>query len=161
MKFKTSLGTTSIIITIAVTILFAILIGGQFSLIKDAGHANPFYTTVACLIFYFIAFAFRPIRYVITNDEIIIIRPFVNAYIKRSDIVNVECLDRNKIKSSIRTFGIGGLFGFYGNFANLSLGRMTWYITRKDKLVQLMTNDNKKIILSPNETELFIQAMAS
>jgi hypothetical protein len=37
MTYKTSLDKTAIRITISVTILFAIIIGGQYSIIKDAG----------------------------------------------------------------------------------------------------------------------------
>ncbi len=34
---------------------------------------------------------------------------------------------------------------------------MTWYATRKDKAIMIITNENKKIILTPNETEKFIE----
>jgi hypothetical protein len=159
MTFKTSLGLSSVIITIAVTALFAFLIAGQYSLIKDAGHAYPIYTTIVCLVIYFLSFAFSPRKYLVTNDEIFIVRPLINACIKRSDITSVEQLDPSKIKLSFRRFGVGGIFGFYGNLVNMSLGRMTWYITRKDKLVKLRTKDKKKIILSPDETEQFINTI--
>ena len=50
---------------------FAIIIGGQCVNIKDAGRAIPFFTTTACILIYFFPFAFRPIRYIITADELI------------------------------------------------------------------------------------------
>lgn len=161
MTYKTSLDKTAIVITICVTILFAVIIGGQYSIIKDAGRAIPIYTTTACLLIYFIAFVFRPISYVVTKEEIIVRRPLLNVHIKRADIKSAELIEGNKITGSIRTFGVGGLFGYYGNFANLSLGRMTWYATRKDKPVLIKTTDNKKIIFTPNEPDKFVNELNS
>lgn len=130
-------------------------------MIKDAGRAVPIYTTIACLFIYLLAFAFRPINYVVTKDEIIVRRLIRDVHIKRTDIVSVELVERNKITGAIRTFGVGGLFGYYGNFANFSLGRMTSYATRKDKPVLVKTIDNKKIILTPNEPDKFVTNLNS
>jgi len=161
MTYKTSLDKTAIVITIAVTILFAVIIGGQYSIIKDAGRAVPIYTTTVCLLIYFLAFAFRPVNYVVTKDELIVRRPLLNVHIKRADIKSVELIDKNKIRGSIRTFGVGGLFGYYGSFANSSLGRMTWYATRRDKPVLIKTTDNKKIIFTPNDPDKFVTDLSS
>jgi len=161
MTYKTSLDKTAITITIGVTILFAVIIGGQYSIIKDAVRAIPMYTTAACLLIYFIAFAFRPINYVVTKEEIVVRRPILNVHIKRADIKSAELIERNKITGSIRTFGVGGLFGYYGNFANFSLGRMTWYATRKDKPVLVKTINDKKIIFTPNDPDKFVSEINS
>src|SRR6266498_2011336 len=161
MTYKTSLDKTAIVITIAVTILFAVIIGGQYSIIKDAGRAVPIYTTTVCLLIYFLAFAFRPVNYVVTKDELIVRRPLLNVHIKRADIKSVELIDKNKIRGSIRTFGVGGLFGYYGSFANSSLGRMTWYATRRDKPVLVKTTDDKKIIFTPNDPGKFVTELSS
>ena len=159
MTYKASLDKTATIITIAVTIFFAIIIGGQYVIIKDAGRANPFYTTAACLIFYFLAFAFRPIRYIITENELIVERPLINARIRREDIRTVERIEKNKIKWSLRMFGVGGVFRYYGTFTNLSLGRMTWYATRKDNPVLIKTANGSKIIVTPNEPDNFLKEL--
>ena len=161
MTYKTSLDKTAIAITTGVTILFAIIIGGQYSIIKDAGRAIPIYTTTACLLIYFISFAFRPINYVVTKEEIIVRRPILNVHIKRTDVKSAELIERNKITGSIRTFGVGGMFGYYGNFVNFSIGRMTWYATRKDKPVLVKTIDNKKIIFTPNDPDKFVSELNS
>ncbi len=161
MTYKTSLDKTAIFITIAVTILFAVIIGGQYSIIKDAGRAVPIYTTVACLLIYLLAFTFRPINYVVTEDEITVRRPIRNVHIKRSDVVSVELVERDKMTGLVRTFGIGGLFGYYGYFANSTLGRMIWYATRKDRLVLVNTKDKKKIILTPNDPGKFVTELNS
>jgi len=160
MTYKTSLDNLAKGVTIGVTILFAVIIIGQYSIIKDAGRAIPIYTTVALLLIYFIAFAFRPINYQVSTDKLIIHRPFIDVKIDRSQIMSAELLAKEKIAWSIRTFGVGGLFGYYGKFANTKVGNMTWYATRRNKTVLLKTIDNKKIILTPDEPEKFVANFA-
>ena len=161
MIYKTSLDNLAKEITVGVTILFASLIIGQYSIITDAGRAVPIYTTTACLLIYFLSFIFRPINYVVTKDELIVSRPLLNVHIKRSDIKSVELIEKNKIRRSLRIFGVGGLFGYYGNFVNFSLGRMTWYATRRDKSVLVKTMDNKKLIFTPNDPGKFVNELMS
>ena len=156
MTYKASLDNLAKGITIGVTVLFAVIIFGQFSIIKDAGRTVPIYTIVALLLIYLIAFVFRPINYNLTSDKLIIHRLFADVKIERSQIKSVELLDKGKISWSIRTFWVGGLFGYYGKFANTKLGSMTWYATRRDRIVLVRTIDNRKIILTPDNPDKFI-----
>ena len=147
------------IVTIMITVLFATIIIGQFSLITDEGRAIPIYTTVLLLVLYFGVFAFRITGYSITTDDVIIHRPFDKIKIEKKDIRSAEVIDKRKLRWSIRIFGVGGLFGYYGRFANAKIGRMTWYATRRDKPVLVVTNYDKKIILTPEEAERFVTAL--
>ena len=156
MKYKASLDNLSKVVTIGVTILFATIIIGQYSLIKDEGKAIPIYTTVALLLIYFIVFAFRPINYSITTENIIIHRLWKDVTISRTLIKSVELIDKEKLRWSLRTFGVGGLFGYFGNFTNMKIGRMTWYATRRDNPILIVTTNNKKIILTPNNPGKFV-----
>lgn len=156
MIYKTSLDKVAKGITIGVTILFAAVIIGEFSIIKDEGKALPIYTTAALLLIYFIVFAFRPLNYTLTSDQLIISRLFPNVSIDRNDIKSLELLNEQDIRSSVRTLGVGGLFGYFGKFANLKLGSMTWYATRTDRTVLVRTVDERKIILTPDEPEKFV-----
>ena len=67
-------------------------------------------------------------------------------------------IDKKDIRNCVRTFGVGGLFGYYGCFANFTFGSMTWYATRKDKAVLITTNTNKKVLVTPNDPVAFIAA---
>ena len=156
MTYKTSLDNLAKGITISITVLFAVIIIGQYSIIKDAGQAVPIYTTVALILIYFIAFAFRPINYNLANGKLTIHRLLLDVNIDRVNIKSVELIDKDKIGWSLRTFGVGGLFGYFGYFANIKMGKMTWYATRKDRTVLLLTNDNKKIILTPDDPTKFV-----
>ncbi len=157
MTYKTSLDNVTKVITLGITILFAAIIIGQYSIIKDAtASATPIYITVGLLIIYFIVFAFRPVKYSLTADNLIVHRLFSNVKIERSKIKSVELVDKEKLSWSVRVFGVGGFFGYFGKFANAKLGTMTWYATRKDRIVLVKMLNNKKIILTPDEPEKFV-----
>jgi len=158
MTYKTSLDNLAKGVTVGVTILFAAIIFVQITLIKDTGLSIPLFTTVLFLAIYFGTFLFRPINYSLTDDKLIIHRPLTDVKIDRKEIKSVEQLDKEKLAWTFRTFGVGGLFGYWGRFANRKIGSMTWYATRKNKAVLVTTVRNKKIVLTPDEPEQFVAA---
>ena len=98
MTYNTSLDNVTKAITIGITILFATIIIGQYSIIKDAtASATPIYITVGLLIIYFIVFAFRPVKYSLTAGNLIVHRLFSNVKIERSKIKSVELVDKEKL----------------------------------------------------------------
>jgi len=161
MKFAASLDKIAVVLTVLVTVLFVAIVGGQYAFITDAGRADPIYTTVGYLAIYGLAFAFRPAGYVVTNEEVLVSRPLLNVHIKRADIHRVVALPAQDLSASIRLFGVGGLFGYYGRYTNLRLGRTTWYATRRDTPVLVETTDNKKYILTPDDPSGFVRALAA
>jgi hypothetical protein len=144
--YKASLDKTAIIITILVGLLFGALIVFDFIL--------PL--AILLIIIYLLCFYLKPIRYEIREDEIIIRRLIKSVRISRSDVESLKLLDKSELRGTVRTFGVGGLFGWYGKFANSQLGDMTWYVTRRDKIVLINTRDGKKILISPDEAESFV-----
>jgi hypothetical protein len=160
MIYKTSMDNVTKGITVGVTILFAIIIAGQFAVIKDAGHAVPIYTTILLILIYFIAFAWRPVSYEISAEQVIVHKLFKNVKISRDLIDQVEIIGNDKIRPALRTFGVGGLFGYYGNFASFKMGAMTWYATRRNNTVLIRTKKNKKIILTPDCPEAFVKELS-
>lgn len=147
--YKASLDKTAIIITILASLLFGTLIVIDFIL--------PL--AILLIIIYLICLYLKPLRYEIREDEIIIRRLIKSVRIRRSDIESLKLLDKSAIKGTVRTFGVGGLFGWYGKFANSQLGDMTWYVTRRDKIVLINKKDGKKILISPDEAENFVEAL--
>lgn len=161
MEYKTSLDKTAIAITAGVTVLFIVLIAGQYSLIKDKGYAAPLFTTVLCVLIYGLSYGFRPAGYTVTAGELIIRRPIGNVRLPRAGIRSVEPVAKDEIGGAIRTFGVGGLFGYYGRFANFNLGRMTWYATRRDRPVLIRTIDGRKIVVTPDDRERFVAELGA
>jgi hypothetical protein len=56
--------------------------------------------------------------------------------------------------SSIRTFGIGGFFGYIGWFRNETLGSYQAYVTRRQNSVVLRFT-NRTIVISPDDPAAF------
>jgi hypothetical protein len=59
---------------------------------------------------------------------------------------------------SIRTWGIGGLFGFIGFFRNRSLGFYRSYVTDSENAV-VLDFDGKKIVVTPGSPAEFAEAV--
>ena len=143
-------------VTIGITVLFPVIIGIQFYY-NPLGNVLPICTAVGLKLIYFITYGFRPIHYQVLEDVLIIHRPIADVKIETSEKKSVEVLEKEMLQSIIRVFGVGGLFGYYGKFANTKMGMMTWYATRRDKAVLIITTTGKKIILTPDEPEKFIE----
>ena len=156
MTYKTSLDSWAKGITIVGTFLFLSIIFGQFAIIEKSEKGIPIIIILTLIAIYFITFALRPINYSLSADALIIHRLYKDVKIDRKTIKLVEVLEKESLSWSIRTFGVGGLFGYFGKFANTKLGSMTWYATRRDRAVLVQTIDNKKIILTPDEPEIFV-----
>jgi hypothetical protein len=73
-----------------------------------------------------------------------------------SDIKSVE-YKPNIMSGSLRTFGIGGVFGYIGHFRNRALSNYKAYVTHREKTVVIITNDNDQIVISPDKPELFVK----
>jgi hypothetical protein len=157
MTYKASFDNSTKIITIGVTILFAFIFLLPIIIIKDGSdNQNAIYTRVAMLLFYIITYGFSTKSYQITPDEIIIRRLLGNVKIKRSEILSVEIIEKEQMGWLIRTFGVGGLFGYWGKFSSSKLGSMTWYATKKNRIILIKTINNKRIVITPDEMEQFV-----
>jgi hypothetical protein len=71
-----------------------------------------------------------------------------------------RALDKPDIRGTIRTFGVGGLFGYYGKFYSGALGSHTWYVTDRSRMVLLDTAGGKYLV-SPEDTKRFLAAVRS
>ncbi len=158
MTYKTSLDTTTKVITITITVVFAIIIGGGYFFIKSGTHTSPIYTIVALLAVWGIAFLYRPLRYEVTKDSLIIHHIIRNVRLEMSEVKSIGLLQKSDIGFSFRTFGIGGLFGYFGLLTTTKLGNTTWYATRKTNIVLVQTISNKKIIVTPDNAQEFVQS---
>jgi hypothetical protein len=148
-------------LTIGVSIL--LLISGfvpiltsefQFSNVITPG---PFYVMpFAFIIILVITYGFSPKGYAFEDRKLVIYRPFQNKFYATEYILNVSLVDRKELKNSLRVFGVGGLFGYFGLFRNSRYGTMIWYATRRDQFVVIERSNGKTIVLSPNDPNSFV-----
>ncbi|PWK28575.1 PH (Pleckstrin Homology) domain-containing protein [Arcicella aurantiaca] len=159
--FTTSLDQSTKITTSAVLVLIAGIVGFSIYKIGQTDQQILLISIIPIIIICLIAYAYRPNNYSVSDDKLLIHRLIGDVEIKRRDIQSVEMIDESKVRNSIRTFGSGGFFGSYGKFWNSTLGKMTWYVTRKDNFVLVITTEEEKILLTPDEPEAFVAFIKS
>ncbi len=160
MIYKASLDRTSKVVTVLISVLFFVIIAIQLSVYIEYRSWPSLATSVLLFAIYFLAYLFSPVNYRIERNKIVVHRPGSDITIPRNDVKRIELLAAQKLKGSIRTFGAGGLFGYFGQFMNSELGCMTWYATKhRKKVVLIELQNNKKIIITPDEPEQFIEQM--
>lgn len=157
MKFKASMDKTTTILTATISVLFIVIIIFQFLTIYNTSKWVVLITYSFLIILYLIVVLFKPRYYNLNYEELIINRFIGNVSIRKSGIKSVEIIDKEKLKGSIRTFGVGGLFGYFGKFYNSTFGAMTWYATKRSNYILIKTTSNKKIIITPNNPEDFVK----
>jgi hypothetical protein len=156
MEYKASLDTLSKVITFGVFILFIFI--GQKS-VKTMMLAEGDLTTILVhsgILLLFISIVlgpwlFAPKSYTVTSSELIINRSVGKVEIKFSDIDEVRILSDAEMSGLLRTFGNGGLFGYYGKFYNSKMGHMTLYATQRKNRILIQTSQGKKIIITPDD----------
>ncbi|HMG16437.1 MAG TPA: PH domain-containing protein [Saprospiraceae bacterium] len=160
MIFKASLDKISWVITyILLPILVIFCITTLYlALKKNPGSLSiPVSLILSFVVFgsiFLISYLFSPTQYEIKLDSLYITRPIGSIEIPLSSIKDIYPVAQDDMKFNIRTFGNGGLFGYYGYFYNRKQGKMTWYATQKRNYVILLTNTDKKIVLTPDDLSL-------
>ncbi|MGV3530342.1 MAG: PH domain-containing protein [Flavisolibacter sp.] len=150
MTFTTSLDESAKKKTAGIALLF---ISGSllFFIAYQKQWAVPLIYLGFFVIIFLVSYLFKPYKYSLTETNIIIHRLIGNVLIDRQDIKRVDKINTDLLKNSTK----GGGFGYFGKF-NTEMGRMTWYGTRKDKGVLITKNDDKKIVVTPDNWEEFL-----
>jgi hypothetical protein len=145
--------TTKIISALVIAIPFVMIIA-QYSVIKENNEILSL-TSIFLFITYFVAWMLHPTSYEITNENLVIHRPVRGIKISLASIKNIE---RTEPGYSMRLFGSGGLFGYYGLFSSNKLGRHHRY-TGNNKNLVLISTEKKKYLLSIHD-DLFFQELS-
>ncbi len=94
-------------------------------------------------------------RYLLLDDKsIVITHPIGQTVILKSDIIEVRAIERSDIRGSIRLFGSGGFFGWFGIFRNNKFGTYRLYCGQLENLYLVKTTTKKYIISSSVSIEL-------
>ena len=94
-------------------------------------------------------------RYLLIDDKsIVITHPIGQSVILKSDITEIRAIERNDIRGSIRLFGSGGFFGWFGIFRNSKFGTYRLYCGQLENLYLVKTTTKKYIISSSKPIEL-------
>ena len=155
MKFTASTSTTVKVVTAAI---FILTIGLALVAIKDeVGEAALIPASILAIVIA-VSYYFSIRHYEIGDGKLIVRRPFDAVQIPLGNISDVQTVDRKRLRWTVRTFGIGGLFSYTGEFWNKKLGSMSWYVTRMDKAVMIVRG-HRKIVISPDDPEKFLEVL--
>ena len=103
---------------------------------------------------YGFCYILRPLGYTVDGNRITVKRPFKNYVLDIRKVKKVIFANTDSMKWTLRTFGNGGLFGYFGKFRNKTFGNMTWYATRRSNYVIIETTDNRRIVLTPDDPKM-------
>jgi hypothetical protein len=101
-----------------------------------------------------------PQRLEISADGIVILRRYMSVAVHREEIKSIEPLSKNDIRGAIRTCGVGGLFGYFGNYYTRKIGSFKLYATNFQNLYLIRKWNGKSIVIScaePDKMEWFIK----
>lgn len=159
MEYKASLDTMAKLMSAGVFVLFLGIGLMSVNAIRDAAGDKTALLIHGGVLLLFVAillgsWLFAPQSYSLDTTALSINRPIGKVIINRSSIKEARMVGDGELKSTIRTFGNGGLFGYYGKYYNSTLGHMTWYLTQSKNRILIVTNEGKKIVISPDDTGL-------
>ena len=117
----------------------------------------PFYVMpFAFIIMLLLTFGFSPRAYSVQDGQLVIYRPFRNKFYGIEGIQTVSIVSKEELKWSMRVFGVGGLFGYFGLFRNSHYGTMIWYASRRDQFVVIERSNGRAIVLTPDDPSSFV-----
>jgi hypothetical protein len=159
MRYKASLDGTAKAITHCITVVFVLIIAGQPMI--DAFRSTSVYIAILLIGIYLITFACSPRAYSVNEREVVIHRPLTSHSIPRSQIASVEKLNEKQLGFLIRTFGVGGLFGYFGKFWSRELGNISFYATNLKNMVLIRLKDDEQLVVTPDNVDHFLAEVHS
>lgn len=156
MQYSASLDTLALLITIGFFITFCAIAYWNIKSIRS--KTNDKITKIIHLLVLIVlivplvyTYMYHPKKYVLGNFDFYIKRPVADIVIHVKDIHEIRNLVDSEMNGAIRTFGVGGLFGYFGNYHSPKLGDFKMYATRKKKLVIIYTRQGDTFVVSPDD----------
>jgi hypothetical protein len=125
---------------------------------KPIEFNNGFWVILLVDFVFFITWGFHPSAYIVTTNAIEIIRPFKSIKIRKEEIESISDIDTNQIGLGLRTFGSGGLFGYFGWYSSKKIGRHLRYTTNSNHLALIKLKSGLKILISPSSSSFVATA---
>jgi hypothetical protein len=155
-KYKASLDKLALVVTIGVILL---LLFGSYTSVKGILNAGVTGSgkgvhVIALVVFVLLVLGtwlFAPSGYSVDGTSLRILRPASKKSIPLNEIESVRAIEKAEMRGSIRTFGVGGMFGYYGKFSAPQLGNLQMYATQMRNLVLVKLHTGKLIVLSPDD----------
>ncbi len=159
MKFKASLDrTTKSITSLVIVVILLVICLNLFS--KPEPSSVHQATSIILAGGLMMMYAFSIKGYTVELDHLVINRVKGNRAIFYSEIQSAIALKDSELEGTIRTFGNGGFLGYTGHFRNPNLGNYKMYATQRKNYILIELGDGRKIVLTPDEPEAFLQNLS-
>ncbi|QDP86534.1 hypothetical protein FNJ88_13590 [Chryseobacterium sp. SNU WT5] len=149
-EFKTaSMDGTTKMITIVIVLFLIIFPILSFSF----DPPKPIISITSMILMYgviIISYCFVPKRIALSDNQVLIKNLYGSVIINLSDIQSFGKIEKTGL--NLRTFGVGGLFGYFGYFN----GGDVWYVTNTHKKVKIILNSGKVYMISPESPDDFL-----
>lgn len=154
--FKTTMDKSAKLLTYGLQILM--LASMAFSI----GIETEIYTTLGLALLYiviwFIPLLYSPTAYKLSEGTLEIMRPIGPVRIAIQDIVNLRMAEKDELKSLMRLFASGGLFGYFGKFYDSKHKNFMMYARNRKNKVLIFTKTGL-VVLAPDDSENFVQSL--
>ena len=123
----------------------------------DAFRTGVLAFEIISLCIIIIPILFLPIRLIVTDQELRIIRLCGFVKIDVSDIKSCVIIKDSEefFNNGVRRFGSGGMYGVLGHFKHDRLGKMRCFVTHREQCFLIKTkNDRIFVISSPKREEI-------
>lgn len=159
--YDARLSNFSILITVVINLLIisiicASLLGNNF-LNQPAGSIKYIILLLAAIIFLF-AYLLHPVKYIIENNHLKIVRLIFTISIPVKDILEIKETSYGVLHIPIRLFGSGGFWGYFGIFYSASYGAINMQAANLKEMVFISTK-KKKFVISPENSQEFIDTL--
>lgn len=139
--------------TVTSILLVAMLVYGAIA-VWSAGMTAVIVTYIIFGIVAVWVLLTMPRYLIIQNGLLIITHPIGRTVIEKSQVVKIEAIERSDLRGSIRLFGSGGFFGWFGIFRNSKFGVYRIYCGQLENLYHIKTLTKSYIISSSTPIEL-------
>jgi PH (Pleckstrin Homology) domain-containing protein len=153
-NYPASLDFVAILMTGAV---FSLSITGLILMISVEPWYGGLFMFASCFVLLPIFYIYSIKAYVLTNESLILKRPFprFDKSISLSNIISARLAEKGEFKWTIRSAGNGGLFGYSGQYMNNKIGTFTMYApNRKNKIIIKLEHPAQTIVISPDDPSM-------
>lgn len=139
--------------TVTSILLVAMLVYGAIA-VWSAGMVAVIVTYTIFILLAIWVLLTMPRHLLIDDKSIVITHPIGQTVILKSDITEISAVERSEIRGSLRLFGSGGFFGWFGIFRNSKFGTYRLYCGQLENLYHIKTLTKNYIISSSVPIEL-------
>jgi hypothetical protein len=111
-----------------------------------------------CVVTMILACGYSPRGYTVADKSITVNRLLKIAHVSLEDARAARMATADDMRGGFRLWGSGGLFGYYGLFWTSRLGKCSWYVTARKRLVVVIA-ETKTTLFSPDYADGFLAAI--